>query len=92
MNPGELPAIEAERQALLGQITAAEAALQGALQTCGFDSTARAHLKRAQAHVAEAIIAINKSKSIRTVPQLVADLNRLERMSADLQGRKPQRI
>lgn len=92
MNPGELPAIEAERQALLSQITAAETALQQALHIHGFGSTTRAHLERARAHVTEALIAINESRSVRSVPQLVSDLNRLERVSADLQAGKSQRI
>jgi hypothetical protein len=45
MNPGELQAIESQRQALLGQLTAAESALRNGLHnTRGFGDTARAHM------------------------------------------------
>ena len=67
MNPGELQAIESQRQALLGQLTAAETALRSGLHTRGFGETARAHMERARAHICEAYIAINESKSVRTV-------------------------
>jgi len=93
MNPGELQAIEARRQALLGQLTAAEAALQSGLHhTRGFGETARAHMERAMAHLCEAYIAINESKSIRSVQQLVNDLNRVQQVMDDVQRRKSQRI
>ena len=93
MNPGELQAIEAKRQALLGQLTAAEAALQSGLHnTRGFGETARAHMERAMAHLCEAYIAINESKSVRTVQQLVDDLNRVRQVMDDVQRRKSQRI
>jgi len=46
MNPGELQAIESQRQALLGQLTAAETALRAGLNnTRGFGDTARAHME-----------------------------------------------
>ena len=75
MNPGDLQAIESQRQALLGQLTAAETALRSGLPTRGFGETARAHMERARAHICEAYIAINESKSVRTVQQLVDALN-----------------
>jgi hypothetical protein len=93
MNPGELQAIESQRQALLGQLTAAETALRAGLpNTRGFGDTARAHMERARAHLCEAYIAINESKSVRTVQQLVDDVNRVQQVMDDVQRRKSQRI
>jgi hypothetical protein len=93
MNPGELQAIESQRQALLGQLTAAETTLRsGLLNTRGFGDTARAHMERARAHICEAYIAINESKSVRTVQQLVDDVNRVQQVMDDVQRRKSQRI
>ena len=93
MNPGELQAIESQRQALLGQLTAAETALRIGLQTTrGFGETARAHMERAMAHLCEAYIAINESKSVRTVQQLVDDLNRIQQVMDDVQRRKSKPI
>jgi len=93
MNPGELQTIESQRQALLGQLTAAEAALRAGLHnTRGFGETARAHMERARAHIQEAYIAINEGKSVRTVQQLVDDLNRVQQVVDDVQRRKSQRI
>jgi hypothetical protein len=93
MNPGELQAIESQRQALLGQLTAAETALRnGLLNTRGFGDTARAHMERARAHISEAYIAINEGKSVRTVQQLVDDVNRVQQVMDDVQRRKSQRI
>ena len=92
MNPGELQAIESQRQALLGQITTAETALRAGLHTRGFGETARAHLERAMAHLGEAYIAINEGKSVRTVHQLVADLKRIQQVMDDARRGKSQRI
>jgi hypothetical protein len=93
MNPGELNMIESQRQALLGQLTVAETALRNGLHnTRGFGDTARAHMERARAHISEAFIAMNESKSVRTVPQLVDDLNRVQQVLDDVQRRKSQRI
>jgi hypothetical protein len=93
MNSDDLKAIENQRQALLGQLTAAETALRAGLHnTRGFGETARAHMERAMAHIQEAYFAINESKSVRTVPQLVDDLNRIQQvMDAATRG-KSQRI
>ena len=93
MNSGDLQTIESQRQALLGQLTAAETALRAGLNnTRGFGDTARAHLERARAHIQEAYIAINEAKSVRTVQQLVDDLNRVQQVMDDVQRRKSQRI
>jgi hypothetical protein len=74
MNTGEIQAIEARRQALLGQLRTAEATVRAGLLAHGFGDTARAHLERARAHINEAYIAINENIAVRTVPQLVDDL------------------
>jgi hypothetical protein len=93
MNSGDLQTVESQRQALLGQLTAAETALRAGLNnTRGFGDTARAHLERARAHIQEAYIAINEAKSVRTVQQLVDDLNRVQQVMDDVQRRKSQRI
>jgi hypothetical protein len=91
MNPGDLQAIETQRQALLAQLTSAEAALRAGLHTRGFGETARAHMERARAHLLEAYIAINESKAVRTVPQLVDDLTHIQQVMDGLR-RKSQRI
>jgi hypothetical protein len=92
MNPGESSAIESKRQELLGQLKAAESALRSGLHTCGFGETARAHMERAMAHICEACIAINETRQVRTVQQLVEDLNRIQQVMDDAQRGKSQRI
>ena len=89
---GELQIIEAKRQALLGQLRTAEAAVRAGLHVHGFGETARAHLERAMAHINEAYIAIHETKSVRTVPQLVDDLNRIQQLMDDVQRRKAKPI
>jgi len=92
MNPSEIKAIESQRQALLGQLSAAETALRNGLHSQGVGGNARAHLDRAMAHLAEAYVAINENKSVRTVQQLVDDLIRVERVIEDARRQKSQRI
>jgi hypothetical protein len=87
MNSGDLNMVEARRQELLGQIKSAESALSSGLHTHGFGSTARAHLERALAHIQEAYVAINEARQVRTVPQLVNDLNRVQQVVDD--ARRP---
>jgi len=77
---GDLQAIEAKRQELLGQIRTAEAAMRAGLHISGFGNAAREHLERAMAHIQEAYIAINETKAVRTVSQLVDDLNRIQQV------------
>lgn len=92
MNPNDLKAIESQRQALLGQLNAAEAALRIGLHTHGFGSIARAHMERARTHIQEACVAINEINRARTVEQLVNDLIRVQQvMDAATRG-KSQRI
>ena len=88
MNTGEIQAIEARRQALLGQLRTAEASVRAGLLAHGFGETARAHLERAMAHNQEAYVAINESKAVRTVPQLVEDLNRIQQVMDEARQRK----
>ena len=92
MNPDDLNAVEAKRQALLGQLKAAESALRSGLHTHGFGSTARAHMERALAHIQEAYVAINEINRARTVQQLVDDLNRVQQVMDDANRGKSQRI
>ena len=92
MNPDDLNAVEAKRQALLGQLKAAESALRSGLHTHGFGSTARAHMERALAHIQEAYVAINEINRARTVQQLVDDLNRIQQVMDDAKRGKSQRI
>ena len=89
---GEFQAIEAKRQALLGQIRTAEAAVRAGLHAHGFGSTAREHLERAAAHIQEAYVAINESKPVRTVPQLVDDLLRIQQIMDDANRRKSHHV
>jgi hypothetical protein len=88
----EIQAIEARRQALLGQLRTAEAAVRAGLHAHGFGETARAHLERAMAHINEAYIAINETKPVRTVPQLVEDLNRIQQVMEEVRQRKSKPI
>jgi hypothetical protein len=88
MSADELNAIEGQRQALLGQIKAAEAALRAGMLTHGFGSTARAHMERALAHIAESFIALTEPKQARTVCQLVDDLNRIQQVTDDFKRRQ----
>ena len=89
MSTGEIQAIEAKRQALLGQLRTAEAAVRAGLHAHGFGETARAHLERARAHINEAYIAINEMRAVRGVPQLVDDLNRIEQACNELRQQPP---
>jgi ABC-type transporter Mla subunit MlaD len=93
MNPGDIQAIEAQRQTLLTRLQAAEENVRAGLHhTQGFGSAARAHLERAQAHLAEAYIAINELKPVRSVQQLVDDLVRIEQVIEKARRHQSQRI
>ena len=89
MNSNELKAIESRRQTLLGQLRTAEASLRGSLHARDFGSVAREHLERALAHLQEAYIAINETKAVRSVPQLVEDLTRIEQVCNELRQQPP---
>ena len=90
MNPGELSVIESKRQALLGQLRTAEAAVRTSLLAHGFGNASREHLERAMAHIMEAYISINESKPVRSVPQLVDDLIRIQQMMDEAKQRQSQ--
>ena len=89
MNSDELQMAEAQHQALLGQLKAAESGLRAGLDVHGFGNIARAHLERALAHVQEARIALNELNRARTVPQLVDDLVRLEQACNEFRQQPP---
>jgi hypothetical protein len=80
MNADELNAAENERQTMLGQLQAAEAALRSNLHTHRVDVAARAHMERALAHVREACVAIRETGRARTVDQLVIELQQVEHL------------
>jgi hypothetical protein len=92
VNSDEFKAIESQRQALLAQLNAAEAALRSGLHTQGFGCTARAHMERALAHVQEAFVAVNEIGHARTVQQLVNDLVRVQQVMDDAKRGKSQHI
>jgi hypothetical protein len=92
MKSDDFKMVEAKRQELLGQLKAAESALRSGLHTEGFGSTARAHMEWAMAHICEAYVAINEAKQVRTVQQLVDDLNRIQQVMDDARRGQSQRI
>ena len=89
MNPGELNRLENRRQALLGQLKTAEASLRASLNTRGFGVVARDHLERALAHIQGAYIAINETRSVRSVQQLAEDLTRIEQVCNEFRRQPP---
>jgi hypothetical protein len=92
MSGDDFKMVETKRRELLGQLKAAESALRAGLHTQGFGGIARHHMERAMAHICEAYIAINESRQVRTVQQLVEDLNRIQKVMDDAQRGITQRI
>jgi hypothetical protein len=88
MSANEHNAIESQLQGLLGQLKAAESALRAGMHTHGFGCTARAHMERALAHIAESYIALTEPKNTRSVNQLVDDLNRIAQVTDDCKLRQ----
>jgi hypothetical protein len=89
MSADEINTIENHRQLLLGQLKAAESALRAGMHIHGFGSTARAHMERALAHICEAYVVINEpTKHMRSVDQLVDDLNRIAQVTEDCKRRQ----
>lgn len=88
MSADELNVIEGQRQALLGQLKTAEAALRAGMHTHGFGSAARAHMERALAHISESYIALTEPKQVRSVHQLVDDLQRIQQVTDDFKRRQ----
>lgn len=89
MNPAEANLREAKRQALLGRLSAAEAALRANLDLDCAEVTARVHMQRALAHVQEAAVAASGVGRARTVWQLVEDLTKLKRDADGLRQESP---
>ena len=89
MNSDELNAAEGERQTMLGQLQAAEAALRSNLHLHRVDVAARAHMERALAHVREACVAIREVGRARTVDQLVSELQHVEHLYSRLRQQPP---
>ncbi len=88
MSANEHNVIESQLQGLLGQLKAAESALRAGMHTHGFGCTARAHMERALAHIAESYIALTEPKNTRSVHQLVDDLNRIAHVTDDCKRRQ----
>ena len=88
MSANEHNAIESQLQGLLGQLKAAQSALRAGMHTHGFGCTARAHMERALAHIAESYIALTEPKNTRSVNQLVDDLNRIAQVTDDCKRRQ----
>ena len=91
MNPAAANNREAQRQALLGHLSAAEAALRANLDLNCAEVTARVHMQRALAHIQEAAAAVNGVRRARTVWQLVEDLTKFKRNLDELQPEPPVR-
>jgi hypothetical protein len=89
MNPAEANLREAKRQALLGQLGAAEAALRANLDLDCAEVTARMHMQRALDHIQEAAVAVSGVGRARTVWQLVEDLTKLKRDADGLRQESP---
>ena len=86
MNATDAKNREAQRQALLGQLSAAEAAVRSNLDLGCADVTARMHMQRALAHIQEATVALNGVRRARTVWQLVEDLTKCRRALDEVQS------
>jgi hypothetical protein len=91
MNSEELKASEGQRQALLCQLRASEFALRRGLLThsVSVSGSAHAHMERALAHIREAYVAISEARAVRSVAQLVDDLNRVEQACNELRQQPP---
>jgi hypothetical protein len=85
MTPAEASNREAQRQVLLGQLSAAEAALRANLDLDCASVTARVHMQRALAHIQEAAVAVSGVGRARTVWQLVKNLTRFKRNLDEVQ-------
>jgi hypothetical protein len=89
MDAEHIKIIEGQRQALIGRLQTAETALRAGLHIPGFGNTTQSHMERALAHVHEAYIAINEMRVVRSVTQLVEDLNRIEQACNELRQQPP---
>ena len=91
MTPAQAKNREAQRQALLGQLNAAGAALRANLDLNCANVTARMHMQRALVHIQEAEAAVNGARRVRTVWQLVEDLTKSTRDLDELRSEPPAR-
>jgi hypothetical protein len=89
MTPAEANNRQARRRVLVGQLSAAEAALRANLDLHSASVTARAHMQRALAHIQEAAVAVNGVGRGRTVWQLEEDLTKFKRNLDQLQQEAP---
>ena len=80
-HPSSLTLYRQLRQRLQG-VTAVRTALHEALAAPGLDPVTRAHLERAYHHAREAFTAIQTPEGARNVPELAADLARLDQASS----------
>jgi hypothetical protein len=92
MNSEELKASEGQRQGLLCQLRTSEFALRRGLLTHSVSGSAHAHMERALAHIREAYVAISEARAVRSVAQLVDDLNRVEQACNELRQHPPPGI
>jgi hypothetical protein len=74
--------MNSETRCLLANLNAAEDALRANLHMHCLDETARHHMERATTHVREAFIAVNEPGRARTVPDLLNDIAKGERLIA----------
>ncbi|MBK9140551.1 MAG: hypothetical protein IPM17_17655 [Verrucomicrobia bacterium] len=70
------------------QLDTANQALRENLHRNDLDSTARAHMERALAHVREAYIATNEIGKARSVERLVSDLEKVNHIVAKVHRRE----
>lgn len=89
MNSSQIKIIEDQRQTLLGKLRTAETALRSGLHTQGFGTAPQQHMERALSHVHEAYIALGEMRAVRSVAQLVEDLNRIEQACNELRQQPP---
>jgi hypothetical protein len=89
MTPAEANNREAQRQVLLGQLSAVEAALHANLDLDCASVAARVHMQRALAHIHEAAVPVNGVGHARTVCQFVEDLTKFRRNLDQLQQEPP---
>jgi hypothetical protein len=92
MNSEEPKLVEGQRQVLLGQLRTAEFALRRGLLAHGVSGSAKAQMERALAHIREAYVAIAEARAVRSVAQLVEDLNRVENCASSRHRASPSNL
>ena len=83
---------EEQRRELLRNFDRAEQALRVNLRLQRVQNEARAHTERALSHTLEAYIATNAAGKGRTVKQLAADLEMLERLFVRIEYQPRQKV